>query len=320
LLQARPSRTGEELADELGVTLRTLRRDVNRLRDAGFGIEASPGVHGGYRIAAGTRLPPIVLTDAEAVAIAIALRGTAAATVTGLGDDTAHQVLTKLEELLPSRLRGRVAALRETTISMLRTPAVPSDVGRLTLLASACRDCVRVRITYSARPERSTERVVEPYRLVQTSHCWYLVARDPESGDWKTFRVDRMADAQLLNAPFERSDPPDVERLVTEGTAVAPYSRRARLRLPVPAAEALDRVPRSYGLVEPIDDESCHLVVGYEHERWLVHFVSDLPWIVEVIDPPSLGDALGAVGQRLLAAAGSGSSIADDEGRVGPRR
>jgi predicted DNA-binding transcriptional regulator YafY len=301
ILQTAPSRTGDELAENLGVTLRTLRRDINRLRDAGFGIEATPGVNGGYRLAAGSRLPPLVLTDDEAVAVAIALRGNAAATVAGLGDSATHDVLAKLEQLLPSRLRARVADFRETTVSMLRTPASPADAATLALLARACRERVRTRLTYASREGNTTCRDVEPYRLVQTSHCWYLAARDTSSGEWRTLRVDRVVEAQLVNAGFERHDPPDVQRLVTEAMAVAPYSRRARLRLPVPAADALDYVPRSYGLVEPVDEQSSELTIGYDHERWLVHFIADLPWDVQVIDPPSLQDALADVGRRLLA-------------------
>lgn len=302
LLQSAPERTGEQLAERLGVTLRTVRRDINRLRDAGYLIEATPGVYGGYRLAAGTRLPPVVLTDDEAVAVAIALRGTTSATVAGLGDDATHGALAKLEHLLPAPLRARVADFREATVSMLRTPAVPSDAERLALLAHACRNRVQTRITYSARPDKTTSWTVEPYRLVQTSHCWYLVALATRTVEWRTFRVDRIREAHLTATRFERTDAPDPKRVVTEGTAVAPYSQRARLRLPVSAAQALGHVPRSYGLVEPIDDDSSEVTVGYEHLRWLVHFIADLPWAVEVIEPASLQGALADIGSRLLAA------------------
>lgn len=301
LLQSAPERTGEQLAERLGVTLRTVRRDINRLRDAGYVIEATPGVYGGYRLAAGTRLPPVVLTDDEAVAVAIALRGTTNATVAGLGDDTTHSALAKLEHSLPAPLRARVADLREATVSMLRTPAVPSDAERLALLAHACNHCVQTRITYSARPDKTTTWTLEPYRLVQTSHCWYLVALTVPGGEWRTYRVDRIREAQLAGTEFARRSPPDAKRLVTEGTAVAPYSQRARLRLPVSAEEGLDYVPRSYGLVEPIDAHSSELTVGYEHLRWLVHFIADLPWTVEIVEPGSLRDSIADVGKRLLA-------------------
>jgi predicted DNA-binding transcriptional regulator YafY len=301
ILQSAPERTGEQLSVRLGVTLRTVRRDINRLRDAGYLIEATPGVYGGYRLVAGTRLPPVVLTDDEAVAVAVALRGTTSATVAGLGDDATHGALAKLEHLLPAPLRARVADLREATVSMLRTPAVPSDAERLALLAHACNNCMQTRITYSARPDKTTTRTLEPYRLVQTSHCWYLVALTTPSREWRTYRVDRIREAQLTGATFERTNPPDPKRIVTEGTAVAPYSQRTRLRLPVSAEEALDHVPRSYGLVEPIDAHSSELTVGYEHLRWLVHFIADLPWTVEVIEPGSLRDSLADVGKRLLA-------------------
>lgn len=300
-LQTAPSRTGEELADRLGVTLRTVRRDIVRLRDAGFRVDATPGVYGGYRLGAGTRMPPLVLTDDEAIAVAIALRGTATATVGGLEDASARDALAKLEQLLPLGLRSRVADLRSATISLLRTPPAPADARTLTLLARACRERVTVTFAYTDGAGRTTEREAEPYRLVQTSHCWYLVARDAGDDTWRTFRADRITAPVPTRTRFRLDDPPDAERLVTEGMAVSPYSFRATLRLPVPACEALDVIPRSYGVVDPIDDDTSEVTIGFEDRRWLIHFITDLPWDVEVLDPPSIRTALADLGRRLAA-------------------
>jgi predicted DNA-binding transcriptional regulator YafY len=170
-------------------------------------------------------------------------------------------------------------------------------------LARGSRECRVVEFAYIANgaQERSRKRV-EPYRLVQTSHCWYLVARDREKAEWRTYRVDRMTEPTVTPHTFTRIDPPDAERLVTEGVAVAVYSRRATLEIPAPADEVLRAVPRSYGLVEPVDGSRCRVTVGFDDERWLVQFIANLPWDVAVVEPEGLRDSLAALGRRLVAA------------------
>lgn len=302
LLQSAPSRTGEELAAELGVTLRTIRRYVGRLRAAGFQVEAAPGVHGGYSLAPGTQMTPLVLSEDEAFVAAVALGGTATETVNGIEAGATRRVLAKLEQVTPSPVRDRIAAMREHTVSMLRTPASPCDLTTLSTLAGACRERRRVRFDYRSGSGQETAREVEPYKLVQTSHCWYLVARDTATGDWRTLRVDRIADALVTPWVFGRANPPDVERVVTFAMSVAPYPNIARIHVSAPVDDVLRHVPRSYGLVEAADAKSSTLTVGFEDERWLVHFIADLPWDVQVVEPAWLSDALAALGRRLVAA------------------
>lgn len=312
LLQSGGARNGDELAQRFGVGLRTIRRDIGRLRDAGFAVEATPGLYGGYRLGPGSRMPPLAVTDDEAIALAIALRGTSTATVAGVAATATSGVLAKLERLMPAELQRAVADLRETTISMLRTPPAPAEVGSLLVLAHACRDEIEVAFEYTRPGGQRRTRGVEPYRLVQTSHCWYLVGRDKSVADWRTFRVDRMIAVRLTEARFRRLDPPDPERLVTEGMSVNPYSHTATIEVPAPASEVLRFVPRSYGLVEMLDDTRSRVTIGFEHERWLVHFIADLPWNVQVLDPPSVRNALEELGHRLLAV-----SIVDPDQALG---
>lgn len=191
LLQARPDWAGPELARRLEVTPRTLRRDVARLRDLGYPVHATTGVAGGYRLGAGASLPPLLLDDEEAVAVAVSLRTAASQSVAGLAE-TALRALAKLEQVLPARLRARTAAIQQATVALPRTaPAV--DPGLLATLATACRDSRALAFGYRSRGGAANQRQAEPYRLVHTGYRWYLVARDTGRDDWRTFRVDRTA-------------------------------------------------------------------------------------------------------------------------------
>lgn len=297
------TQTGESLAASLGVTLRTLRRDIGRLREAGFAVDATPGVYGGYRLVGGSRMAPLVLSEEEALALAVALRGPSTATVEGLDGVALVDVLAKLERLMPVAGQRQVADLREATVSSLRTPPVPAKVGDLVLLARGCRECRLVEFGYSSvRAKDASPKSVEPYRLVQTSHCWYLVARDCAAAAWRTYRVDRMREITAMPRTFTRFDPPDAERLVTEGMAVAVYAHRATIEVPASAEEVLRVVPRSYGVVDPVDEARCRVTVGFEDQRWLLQFIANLPWDVTVVDPAWLRESLADLGRRLLAA------------------
>jgi predicted DNA-binding transcriptional regulator YafY len=295
--------TGETLAARLGVTLRTLRRDIGRLREAGFAVEATLGVYGGYRLASGSRLPPLVVSDDEALALTVALGGPSTATVEELAGVASKDLLAKLERLMPAALQQQVAALREVTVSSLRSPPAPASVAALVPLARSCRECRVVEFDYSASGSHEPSRKrVEPYRLVQTSHCWYLVARDREKAEWRTYRVDRMTEPTVTPSTFTRIDPPNAERLVTEGIAVAVYAQRAVLEIPASADDVLRAVPRSYGLVEPIDGSRCRVTVGFDDERWLVQLIANLPWDVAVVEPQWVRESVAALGRRLVAA------------------
>lgn len=206
LLQARRDWSGSELASRLGVSGRTIRRDVDRLRDLGYPVDAATGPAGGYRLRAGTAMPPLLLEDDEAVAIAVGLAGAASASVTGI-EETAVRALVKLEQVLPAHLRRRVHALRSATATLAATgPRIDADL--LTAIAGACRDGEHLRFAYRSRDGTETRRRTEPHRLVNLGQRWYLVAWDCEREDWRTFRVDRIERAAPDGTRFAERPPP----------------------------------------------------------------------------------------------------------------
>ncbi len=228
-LQARPSWTGSELAERLEITERTVRRDIDRLRELGYPVEAEPGRHGGYRLGKGGRLPPLLLNDEEAVAVAIGLRSAVDGTVSGM-EESAVSTLAKLEHLLPAHLARRVRSLHESTASMLWSGSEQErvDAAHLLLLANACSAQERVRFAYTDRTRKPSDRLVEPLRLVRSGPRWYLVGRDIDRADWRTFRLDRMSSCEWVGTRFEHTDPPDPVAMVTEGVTVHSYPYRAR--------------------------------------------------------------------------------------------
>lgn len=201
LLQTHRHWPGSELADRLGVTERTVRRDVERLRELGYRIESSPGAAGGYRLEAGSALPPLLLTDDEAVAMAIGLRVAASQRLVS-GPETTLTALAKLEQVLPMPLRRRVTALAEAVqpAGLNAGAAVSGEV--LGELALACRDHERVRFTYTSATGEVTRRRVEPHALAPADRHWYLLCWDLERADWRTFRVDRLADVDHTRVLF----------------------------------------------------------------------------------------------------------------------
>src|SRR6476646_8798139 len=190
LLQGRREWSGEELAGRLEVSGRTIRRDIERLRELGYPVDSLTGPGGGYRLRAGSAMPPLLLDDEEAIAIAVGLRTAARASVTGI-EETAVRALVKLEQVLPAHLRRRVSALGSATIAPPATgPTV--DPQHLTVIAAACRDSECVRFAYRSRDGTDMRRDVEPHSLVNLGRRWYLVAWDRRREDWRTFRVDRI--------------------------------------------------------------------------------------------------------------------------------
>src|SRR5688572_25569399 len=195
LLQTHRHWPGSELADRLGVTERTVRRDVERLRDLGYRIESSPGSAGGYRLEAGSAVPPLLLTDEEAVAMAIGLRVAASQRLVS-GPETTITALAKLERVLPAPLRRRVNALAEAVQPSGLNSGAPVSSEVLGELALASRDHERVRFTYTAASGEVTKRRVEPHALAPADRHWYLLCWDLDKEDWRTFRVDRLADVE----------------------------------------------------------------------------------------------------------------------------
>ncbi|MFF0312346.1 helix-turn-helix transcriptional regulator [Streptosporangium sp. NPDC004379] len=319
LLQAHREWPGAELAGRLGVSPRTLRRDVDRLRELGYPVRSVSGPAGGYRLEAGTAMPPLLLDDEEAVAIAVGLRTAAAGTVAGI-EETSARALAKLEQVLPSRLRRRVAALHTQTVALpgaLPRPWPTVDAETLAVLAQAARDRERLRFGYRGRDGAESARLAEPYRLVSTGRRWYLVAWDAGREDWRTFRVDRMSGARAVGVRFTPREPPEgyVERSV-----VAPISRhRAVVTLYAPLAVAAERMwPSEHVRLEAIDEHSCLLRTGGDSLEWLALVIGLLDLDFTVHEPPELIGRMRRLADRLRVPAGSGGDGSGGDGPCGP--
>ncbi|WP_449482531.1 helix-turn-helix transcriptional regulator [Streptomyces avidinii] len=201
LLQTPREWPGSELAERLRVSARTIRRDIDRLRELGYPVEATLGAEGGYRLVAGAAMPPLLLDDEETVAIAVGLRAGAGHAIEGV-EEASVRALAKLEQVLPGRLRHRVSALQSATVALTRGDGASVDPRTLTAIASAVAGSERLRFAYLAGDGVASRRLVEPYRLVSTGSRWYLVAYDMERGDWRTFRVDRVSEPCATGARF----------------------------------------------------------------------------------------------------------------------
>ncbi len=301
LLQTHRFWPGEELAGRLDVSPRTLRRDVDRLRELGYPVDATRGTGGGYRLQAGAALPPLLLDDDEAVAIAVGLRTAAGAAVEGI-EETSVRALAKLEQVLPARLRRRVGALQASTVTLTwASPQHVVDPEALAVIAQACRDDERLQFEYRPREGEPATRAVEPHRLVSVGRRWYLVAWDVHRADWRTFRVDRLSAARTSGARFVPRTPPD-------GDAAA-YVRRSLQSVPTrfeadvtvhrAADEVGPRVRPFGGRVEPEGEGRCRLRMAGDSLAWLAAGVALLECDFEVHGPPELADWMRGLGARI---------------------
>ncbi|MFJ9433121.1 helix-turn-helix transcriptional regulator [Streptomyces sp. NPDC101490] len=300
LLQAHREWSGAALSERLGVTPRTVRRDVDRLRALGYPVNASPGTGGGYQLGAGAELPPLLLDDEEAVAVAVGLRAAAGQGVEGIGESSVR-ALAKLEQVLPGRLRRRVSALNDFTVPMLRTPRERIDPAVLTELAHACRDAERLRFEYRDHGGTVTRRTVEPHRLVCSERRWYLVAWDVDREDWRTFRADRIVPTPPHGPRFPPREPPaeDLAAYVAKGVSTTVYPTTATVRLHVPLAVAAEAVGAADGVLTAEGEDSCLLRTGAHGLDVMVIHVSMIGFDFEVIDPPELADRVRALRDLL---------------------
>jgi predicted DNA-binding transcriptional regulator YafY len=334
LLQAHREWSGADLAERLGVTPRTIRRDIDRLRELGYPVNASPGTGGGYHLGVGAELPPLLLDDDEAVAVAIGLRTATGQGIEGIGE-TSVRALAKLEQVLPHRLRRRVGALNAFTVPMLRGPQPSAvDPAVLTELANLCRDAERLRFEYRDRPQSRTcstggtpigaptRRTVEPHRLVCTERRWYLVAWDLDRDDWRTFRVDRITPKPPHGPRFAPRTPPadDLAAYVSKGVSTRAYAAQAVVRLLVPLHEAAERVSPSAGTLEADSPDSCILRTGAASLDVMVVHVLMAGFEFEVLEPVELIGAIRTAHDRLARslarAAGSQPRTADGADRT----
>ncbi|HEX3811729.1 MAG TPA: WYL domain-containing protein [Mycobacteriales bacterium] len=303
LLTTRRTWGGQELAERLGVTPRTVRRDIERLRELGYPVGAVPGPAGGYALGAGAGLPPLLLDDDSAVAVTLGLHVAAGGAVAGI-EEAAVRAAAAIEQVMPARLRRRVQALQSATVTLpANGPTVEPAV--LALLALACRDGERLRFGYVDRAGLETRRHVEPYRLVSTGRRWYLVARDIDRDDWRSFRLDRLRNPLSTGRHSRPADPPDPARFVSAGVSSSPYRWQARVILDAPADVVAARVPATVAVVEVIDDGHCLLTTGSDSlDSIALHLASlDIPFTP--LEPTELRDRCAALAARLTQAANS---------------
>jgi predicted DNA-binding transcriptional regulator YafY len=311
LLQSRPDWTGSELAARLGVSTRTVRNDISRLRELGYPVDAVQGPAGHYRLGVGAALPPLLLDDEEAVAVAVGLRSGAG--VSGIRDSSAR-ALAKLERVLPHRLRRSVEAMSATishgpgnTGTDAADPEV--DPALLSTLAAAIRDRISVRFDYhdpgreETRGEIGPPRQVEPYRLVNWQRRWYLVAREPRSGDWQVLRIDWIALRTPDGPRFSPTPPPDdYTDLVLREVASTGWNVRARIAVAAPAETVLARINPAVGVVETVDEHNSILVTGADSLATVAAYVGMLELEFRISEPRELVDHVRRVGERYLRA------------------
>ena len=311
LLQQRRVWTGPELAERMGVTTRTVRRDVERLRTLGYPVHAGQGAGGGYRLGAGQALPPLLLDDEEAIATAVSLLAGAGGAVAGAGD-AALRTLTKLDRVLPARLRHEVRALAASVESFGRG-RTPVDADVLMTLARACRDEVEVGFGY---PSRGTpgDRHVEPYRLVASDRQWYLLGYDLDRDDWRTFRVDRMSEVRARTWRFRPRPAPDAAAYVQDAVARRAYPRQARFLVHAPAETVRAQIPASAAVVHGRGIDRCEVHTGAHDLDFMLMHVVLLGHAFEVLSPPELARRCDVLADRLRAAGAATPASAEPDG------
>jgi predicted DNA-binding transcriptional regulator YafY len=299
LLQQNREWSGPQWAERLDVTVRTVRRDVDRLRELGYPVHATIGNLGGYRLGAGATMPPLLLDDEEAVAVAIGLRTAASGTVADI-EETSLRALAKLEQVLPARLRHRVSALATATVNEHRPRAVVS-ADLLTTIATACRDHQRLRIDYRSHDGAESTRLVEPHRLVQAGRRWYLVAFDVDRDGWRTFRVDRLRPWTPPGPRFTPRTPPDLKpgAYASWAVGVERYRYQGRFTMHAPADQVAAKVEADSGLIEVLDEHRCTLRAGSNSLDGLALHVTLLGFEFTAHEPAELVDHLRVLRDRI---------------------
>ena len=305
LLQTHRYWTGTELADRLEVSDRTLRRDVDRLRDLGYPVHAVRGVAGGYQLQAGAAMPPLLLDDEEAVAIVVGLRAAAGGMVAGI-EETSVRALSKVVQVMPPRLRRRVDALQSFTVPAVFNSGPTVGAGVLATLAQACRDDERLRFDYRSRHKEPMNRFVEPHRLVSVGRRWYLVAWDLTRHDWRSFRVDRMSDPVTTGARFRQRELPggDAAQFVLQGITNIPQRHHVSVRVHAPA-DAVRRRVGGWGTVEPLGEDACRLTMDVDDLGWPLLVLAGVGAEFEIEEPDELVRRTAEVGALFARAAGS---------------
>jgi predicted DNA-binding transcriptional regulator YafY len=305
LLQTPREWPGSELAARLAVSPRTIRRDVDRLRGLGYPVEATMGAEGGYRLVAGAAMPPLLLDDEEAVAIAVGLRAAAGQTVAGI-EEASVRALAKLEQVLPSRLRRRVGALHAATARVASLSGPTVDPEHLTSFAGAIANRERVRFAYRTGDGAMSKRHVEPHRLVSAGRRWYLVAFDVDRDDWRIFRADRVSAPFPTGARTTPRDPPaeDAAEFVTGRLYSRAPTYHVVATVHLPAAEVVAALGEGNGDVEPVDERGCRLSGYADTLEWLAFRLATLGCEFEVHEPSELVDYFRSMAERITRATG----------------
>jgi predicted DNA-binding transcriptional regulator YafY len=290
LLQTHRFWPGPELADRLEVSSRTLRRDIDRIRELGYPVKAARGIAGGYQLEAGANLPPLLLEDDEAIAIAVGLRTATGGAVAGI-EEASLRALAKLEQVLPARLRRRVHALGAYTVPLTYRQPATVDADTLVTIAQACRDAERLQFEYRRRDRETAVRAVEPHRLVSLGQRWYLVAWDVHRRGWRTFRVDRLAGPRTSGARFVPKALPatDAATFVRQSLGRMPARYEARVTVRSPAETVRERA-RWFGnaAVEALDPETSTLRLAGDSIAWLGASLMLLEADFTIDGPPQL--------------------------------
>lgn len=299
LLQSRRVWTGEGLAERLGVTTRSVRRDIERLRDLGYPVHASKGHGGGYQLGAGAALPPLLLDPDEAVAMAVCLRLAAGGTVAGVGE-SALRALSKLDQVMPSKLRSQVAAVHESTVTLMAPSSdTPVEPDVLMTLARACRDHEHVAAGYVDIRGNATRRRLEPYQLVTTGRRWYLLAFDRDKQDWRSLRLDRMNDVRAQGSTFMPREAPDAAAYVRRSISSSPYRYVARVYLYAPEDVVAQHFSPSSATIEPDGPDACVVTTGADDPERMVLYFATVGCDFRVLSPPEVIQAVEAVSKRL---------------------
>ncbi|MDI2034969.1 helix-turn-helix transcriptional regulator [Paenarthrobacter nitroguajacolicus] len=319
LLQMRREWTGPALADRMGVTERTVRRDIHKLRHLGYPIHASPGIAGGYQLGAGAQLPPLLLDDNEALAVALGLNSVAAGPVAGIGEASVR-ALAKVEQVLPSRLRPRFAMLK-AAVTTLPSNAASVDPQQLTVVSAAISDRRQISFEYVKSDGEASRRLVEPYRLVDTGRRWYLVAYDLDREDWRTFRADRLASLPSERRKFTPRPLPaeDLAAYVQQSITRSPYRYDVVVRLRAPLAEAAAVVSSQYVTLTADGPAATLLRSGWDNLAAPAAYLAALDLDFDILEPEEFRSFARHLSHRLNAAAGPPASPATGPADVEPQ-
>ena len=299
LLQTHRYWPGPELADRLDVSARTLRRDVDRLRELGYPVDAQRGLTGGYQLRAGAALPPLVLDDDEAVAIAVGLRTAAGGAVAGI-EETSVRALTKVVQVMPPRLRRRVDALAAYTVPQLSARDTV-DADDLVTIALACRDDERMTFDYVAREGARTARRVEPHKMVSLGRRWYLVGWDIDRHDWRSFRVDRLERPLTTGVRFRQRELPAADALAYVQQSIRAVPQRWAVVVDVAtSAEAVSAVVSQWGDVQSTGEDSCTLRMSVDALDWPAMVLGAVGADFTVREPDALAGFLRDMGERFV--------------------